>query len=91
MNLYPIRKILVPLDLSQSSLNALETAVSIAKKQRATLQVVNVSEPVLGRMEDQIFSSFDTTKDVLNALVAAIEHAHQIKPQLIEKEAMWLN
>src|SRR5688500_4902672 len=86
MNLYPIQKILVPLDLSQSSLNALETAVFLAKKNRAILQIVNVNEPVLGRMEDYLLSSPKTTADVLNALTAAIEHAHGIKPELIEKD-----
>jgi len=86
MNSYPIQKILVPLDLSQSSLNALETAVSLAKKNRAILQIVNVNEPVLGRMEDYLLSSSKTTADVLNALTAAIEHAHGIKPELIEKD-----
>ena len=86
MNLYPIQKILVALDLSQSSLNALETAVALAKKNKAILQIVNVNEPVSGGMEDYLLSSSKTTGDVLNALTAAIEHAHSIKPELIEKD-----
>lgn len=86
MNLYPIQKILVPLDLSQSSLNALETAVSLAKKNKAILQIVNVNESLFGGIEDYLISSSKTTGDVLNALTAAIEHAHSIKPELIEKD-----
>ena len=44
MTVYKISHILVPVDLSESSLNALDTAVGLAKKHRATLHVLYVDE-----------------------------------------------
>lgn len=44
MNSYAIEKILVPVDLSDTSLNALRSAVSISKQYGASIQVLNVTE-----------------------------------------------
>jgi len=44
MERYAIRSILVPIDFSQVSLNALETAVAISKRQLTTLTLIHVVE-----------------------------------------------
>lgn len=44
MNGYTIRKVLVPIDFSAISLNALQTAVAICKRQLATLTLLHVVE-----------------------------------------------
>jgi nucleotide-binding universal stress UspA family protein len=44
METYKIKKVLVPIDFSTVSLNALETAVAICKRQLATLTLIHVVE-----------------------------------------------
>ena len=44
MSLFRINNILVPVDLSESSLNALDAAVVIAKKHNASIQLLHVEE-----------------------------------------------
>lgn len=88
MSDYYIRKIVVPVDLSETSLNALDTAVLVAKKQRARLCLLNVVEPGLDPVhEELLFSSgLSTAEDVLNALAGAIQHANDITPEVIQTE-----
>lgn len=83
MNSYRINNILVPVDLSESSLNALETSVSIAKKNQATLHILHVDENNFQTIDDMGSSYFSNTinnADVINALVGAIQHTHSIQP-----------
>ena len=44
METYKIKKVLVPIDFSTVSLNALETAIAICKRQLATLTLIHVVE-----------------------------------------------
>ncbi len=44
METYTIKKVLVPIDFSPVSLNALETAIAICKRQLATLTLIHVVE-----------------------------------------------
>lgn len=44
MKIFEINKILVPIDFSEVSLNALETALAISKRQLATLTLIHVIE-----------------------------------------------
>lgn len=44
MNAYEIKKVLVPVDLSPVSLNALDTAIAICKRQLATLTLIHIVE-----------------------------------------------
>lgn len=83
MSVYKMNRVLVPVDLSESSLNALDTAVNIAKKHKATLHVLHVDENNFQTMEDvgtPYFSNSVNTADVITALVGAIQHTHNIKP-----------
>lgn len=83
MSVYKMNRVLVPVDLSESSLNALDTAVNIAKKHKATLHVLHVDENNFQTMEDvgtPYFSNSVNTADVITALVGAIQYTHNIKP-----------
>lgn len=89
MSAYKIDKVLAPVDLSQSSLNALDTAVSIAKKHKAALQVLYVDENNLQTIEDigaSHFSNMVNVADVVTALMGAIQHAHGIEPDVFLEE-----
>jgi nucleotide-binding universal stress UspA family protein len=88
MSAYHIQKIVVPIDLSETSLNALDTAVSIAKKHRATIQLLNVVENNFDCLQDDFSfsSSLINSADVLNALAGAVQHANDIKPEIIQLE-----
>ena len=89
MSLYRINNILVPIDLSESSLKALETAVIIAKRHNAFVQLLHVEENSFDDYEDISQSHFvspGNAIDVINALLAAIHHTHGIKPELLQKE-----
>jgi nucleotide-binding universal stress UspA family protein len=83
MTLYKMNRILVAVDLSESSLNALDTAVTIAKKHQASLHVLYVDENNFQSMEEvgtPYFSNSVNAADVITALVGAIQHNHNIKP-----------
>jgi nucleotide-binding universal stress UspA family protein len=60
MDSYIINKVLVPIDFSPVSLNALETAIAICKRQLATLTLIHVVEntyvlfpPEAGELQEQ--------------------------------------
>lgn len=87
MSVYKINNILVPIDLSESSLNALNIAVTIAKKNAATIQILNVEETILYNFKDATYASnLANSSDVIQALINAIQHAHNIQPKLIVEE-----
>ena len=88
MNLYSIRTILVPVDMSEAALNAIETAVSLAKKFSAKLYLLYVSELIPGSEEagSETVSAAQVNADVLSAIASAINHHHKIMPQVLEAE-----
>jgi nucleotide-binding universal stress UspA family protein len=88
MSVYKISNVLVPVDLSESSLNALDTAVNIAKKHKAALQVLYVDENSLATedVSTSYFSNMVNVADVISALVGAIQHTHGIKPVIFMEE-----
>lgn len=89
MSAYKICSVLAPVDLSESSLNALDTAVDIAKKHQAVLHILHVDENNFQSIDD-ITSSYTSNNinniDVINALVGAIQHKHGIKPVVVMEE-----
>jgi nucleotide-binding universal stress UspA family protein len=85
MNAYVIQRILVAVDLSETSLNALETAVSIAKAHLATLCILHVNEPVIGNENNHTFGLSQANTDVLTALTDAIRYVGELKPRLLQK------
>jgi nucleotide-binding universal stress UspA family protein len=89
MNLYRINNILVPVDLSESALNALDAAVVIAKKHNASIQLLHAEENNFNDLEDISFAGYSSVNnaiDIINALIGAIQHTHGIKPVLLQKE-----
>lgn len=87
MNAYHIRKIIVPVDLSETSLNAVDTAVFLARKHEASLVLLNVIEPVYGFHDELMLSSSSkNSSDVLTALAAAIEHTSEVKLEVVQQE-----
>jgi len=86
---YSLKHILVAVDLSETSLCAVDTAVSIARKNGAALTIVNAMEPVY-RIDDTEVSgqsSYDSAGDVLQALAGSIEHAHELIPRVVQESA----
>jgi nucleotide-binding universal stress UspA family protein len=90
MSEFIIQNIVVPIDLSETSLNAFDTAVALAKRHGAELHMINVIEPAFDTFhEESTFSSISTlsnSSDVLTALAGAVQHAHNLKPHIIQGE-----
>jgi len=85
---YSINKILVPVDLSETSLNALDAAVRIAKKHRAMITVLNINEHSFWPEEDGKFYNDPKRSgtDVLIALTNSIAHAEDLDCEFIQEE-----
>src|SRR5688572_27917791 len=84
---YHIRKILVPLDLSETSLNALESAVALAARHDAQIILLHVHETSFDTADDK-FSSLYTShvqSDVLAAILSGLEQRCAIRPELIQE------
>ena len=81
-----ITNILVPLDFSESSLNALETAIAIAKQQKAKITLLNVVDSsfmfgfkgVYYISEKTIDSIVDVSARMLNPLLTNLKEEHQL-------------
>jgi len=81
-----IKNILVPVDFSETSLNALETAISIAKQQRARITLLNVVDStfmfgfkgVYYISEKTIESIVDVSARMLNPLLKKLKEEHQV-------------
>jgi len=89
MNVYKINHVLVPVDLSECSFNALDAAVNIAKQHNASLSVLYVDENNFQTLEDvgtPYFSNTMNAADVITALVGAIQHTHSIQPFVFIEE-----
>ena len=84
-----IQNILVPVDLSESSLNALNTAVAIAKKHNASIQILHVEENAIDQVDET--ASFSSTSrlnasDIVTALASTISYSHNIPAGIIVEE-----
>jgi nucleotide-binding universal stress UspA family protein len=82
-----ISNILVPLDFSEASLNSLETAIAIAKKQKAKITLLNVVDSslmfgfngVYYVSEKTIDSIVDVSARMLSSLVTRISKEHGLE------------
>ena len=81
-----IQRILVPVDLSETSLNALDTAVEIAKKNNARLIILNITERNIKFLHNSHSQEYlnKVSEDVLVALAAVMEQKKEITPKLIK-------
>lgn len=84
-----IRNILVPVDLSESSLNALDTAVAIAKKHKASIQILHIEENILNHADEAVptfLNTISNSSDILAALASTIYYTHNIRPKIVFEE-----
>ncbi len=81
MNEYKISRILVPMDLSESSFNALDTAAMLAKKHNAALFLLSVKEKLSAKTE-----AASSGMDIFMALAGAVNHADDIEPVVLQSE-----
>jgi nucleotide-binding universal stress UspA family protein len=86
MTVYTIRKILVPVDLSESSLNALDTAVALAKKNNAELVILNVEENYSDNFYNESSYAVLSSNDVLAALAGNIQHKTNITVNVLSED-----
>lgn len=84
---YFIRKILVPLDLSETSLNALETAAVLAERNDAQIILLHAHETSLDGTDDKLSSLFasQAQSDVLAAIISGLEHRCSTRPELVQE------
>jgi nucleotide-binding universal stress UspA family protein len=78
-----IHKILVPIDFSESSLNALETAIEIAGKNKALLQILHVSDTIL---ESGSSNLLENETHIFDAMAGRILQKHGIKSEILFME-----
>ncbi len=81
---YKISKILVPIDLSETSLNAFRTASHVALKHAAGVIIINVNEKIFEiNKRQQLHSPHYANPDVLSALIATLKQ-NKIDAKLIQ-------
>ena len=88
MTPYKLKNILVPLDLSETSLNALQTAVALAKKHDARIHLLYVDETILTltHLPADFAGSTNGNQDVLSALSSSIKYENGVSPMVtVEK------
>lgn len=76
---------MVPLDLSETSLQALDTAVELAAMNHATIDLLYINETLSGFSEHMPDNGNDHAKNVLNALTASVNHALDPEAVLLER------
>ena len=87
MNAHPIKNILVPVDFGENALNALETAVAIARLHGAALHLLHVVDtsfdfltPGEGYLSKTSISQ--NSSDILQALAGSLTHQHAMTPRV---------
>jgi nucleotide-binding universal stress UspA family protein len=88
MSVYPIRNILVPIDLSENSLNALHTAAGIAKQHKANVVILYVKDSAFNFLSDDqmIGTNNHQSENIVNAYANAIEYNYGIEPKVVIME-----
>jgi nucleotide-binding universal stress UspA family protein len=88
MSFFKIKRILVPVDLSETSLNALETAAHLASQHEASLDIIYVAEKILEANNPDVSSVQDTlhSTDVLSAISTSIEGRFLIEVNTLQAD-----
>lgn len=87
MSRYVVKNILVPVDLSETSLNAVESAAAPAKKHGAALHLFYVAERGLVQSKaGTVPCSSAVNTEVLSAIASAIRHHHELSPAVVQVE-----
>jgi nucleotide-binding universal stress UspA family protein len=88
MSQYTYSNILVPIDLSESSLNALDTATALAVKKKAKLFILYIEDEEMDSILNEkhgLFNQLDHS-DVISALANSIYNKTGLKPQVIKND-----
>lgn len=80
-----MKKIIVPTDLSKSSLNALEVAINIAVHNNAIIQILHINDIIDGVDEGKPPAS---AREIFEAMAETIQLKHGIKIEIIMAEGM---
>lgn len=80
-----IKNILVPIDYSEASLNAFETAISIATGNNALIQILHVNDTIPGA--ENSFSTVMPT-EIFDAMAGRIFINHSIQTRIIFAEGI---
>jgi nucleotide-binding universal stress UspA family protein len=78
-----IRKVLVPVDYSEASRNALETAVVIAERNRASLTLLYITDASGGAEDPYIFKN---AKQICHVMAESIAQKHAITTNVLFAE-----
>ncbi|MCU7549295.1 universal stress protein [Chitinophagaceae bacterium LB-8] len=91
MNTHQFNKILIPIDLSESSLNAFETALYLAECQKASVEIIYVQDNTFSSnnpnslFNDRLFNNYE---DIFNALADTANKKLGNKPKIIIEEGL---
>lgn len=80
-----IKKILVPIDYSESSMNALESAIYIAERHNATLHILHIRDILFETNESQ---NQDSAKEFYNAKAGNLVTKHGLKTNITFAEGL---
>lgn len=80
-----MKKIIVPTDLSKSSLNALEVAINIAMNDNAIIQILHINDIIDGVDEGK---PSESGREIFEAMAETIQLKHGIKTEIIMAEGM---
>jgi Universal stress protein UspA and related nucleotide-binding proteins len=81
-----IQKILVPVDFSESSLNALETAIDIAARNKATIQILHVSDAIIHADNTGNPNALENEKQIFDAMAGSILQKHGVSSEILFME-----
>jgi nucleotide-binding universal stress UspA family protein len=80
-----IKKILVPVDYSEASLNALESAIYIAEKHNATLYILHIQDII---PDTEASHASGNTKELYSAMAGNLMIKHGLKTNVIFAEGI---
>jgi nucleotide-binding universal stress UspA family protein len=91
MNTHQFQKILIPIDFSESSLNAFETALLLAERQKASVEIIYVQDNTFSahtsnlQFNNRLFVNYE---DILHALADKAKQELGNNPEIIIEERL---
>src|SRR5690348_13066565 len=83
-----IKKILVPTDYGPASLNALDTAIAIARSNNAILQILHVTETNVNPLFTRRSASRKSSQLICDAMAGNILQKHGVSSEVIFAEGI---
>jgi nucleotide-binding universal stress UspA family protein len=86
--MYNLKIVLVPIDFSEASLNALETGAAIAKSENAKLQMLHIADSSFDFLSaDSQYTGLnnmpESSNDIMYALASMIQKNHDLIPDVL--------